>query len=109
MPTVSLLFPGCLSSSAESLVKEECHNRRSCSINADEPTFSNLCPGIGKYLKVTFICGKWPRPGGKDCSSECVLYDLGPSILHIIGAWMGDRAIDSFIFKFARRDIKILR
>ena len=50
---------GCLSSTAEGIVKDRCHNRRTCDIDADEQTFSKLCPGIGKYLKVSFICGEY--------------------------------------------------
>lgn len=53
---------GCLSSTAEQIVKNKCHSRRTCTITADEDTFGSFCADVGKYLKVSYVCGKCLQP-----------------------------------------------
>lgn len=65
---------GCLSSTAELIVKSKCHGRRSCIVYANEATFGNLCPNIGKYLKISYVCGEWGKGNGEHCLATFVSF-----------------------------------
>ena len=61
----------CRSPSSHRKVKAACNGKSSCKLKASSKMFGNPCPGIHKYLKVTYRCIKW---GTRYCSSEfCVM------------------------------------
>ncbi|XP_067946149.1 protein eva-1 homolog C-like [Watersipora subatra] len=47
---------GCLSYTSETIVKESCFGKRSCRLQVNKATFGDLCPQVGKYLRVDYIC-----------------------------------------------------
>ncbi|XP_042560349.1 L-rhamnose-binding lectin CSL3-like [Clupea harengus] len=46
----------CYSSDTLSVVKESCDGQLRCSIKASNRIFSNPCPGIYKYLDISYSC-----------------------------------------------------
>lgn len=46
----------CKSPRSREIVNAACGERRRCSIKADNSVFGNPCPGVRKYLEVSYIC-----------------------------------------------------
>ena len=56
---VMLYFSACQSHVAAEEMMKLCHNRKTCTVEAEEYVFGNPCPvGVNKYLNVIYTCGK---------------------------------------------------
>lgn len=46
----------CSSSTASRVAKQRCEGKRSCSLSASSGLYGDPCPGVGKYLTVSWDC-----------------------------------------------------
>ncbi|XP_042561025.1 L-rhamnose-binding lectin CSL3-like [Clupea harengus] len=77
----------CSSSNTLSVVKESCDGRLRCSIKASNRIFSNPCPGIYKYLDISYSCV--PLTSSKTCEGNISTLDCGLDVIKIHAANYG--------------------
>lgn len=49
-------IPACLARNSPALIKETCHGQQSCDLYAEDALYDDPCPGVIKYLFVSFTC-----------------------------------------------------
>ena len=49
-------IPTCNSKKAGQIIRDECHGQQSCDLYADDSMYDNPCPGVLKYLFVSYTC-----------------------------------------------------
>lgn len=49
-------IPTCIARNSPALIKETCHGQQSCDLYAEDALYDDPCPGVTKYLFVSFTC-----------------------------------------------------
>ncbi|XP_062391413.1 rhamnose-binding lectin-like isoform X2 [Sardina pilchardus] len=86
-PARQLSNTSCSAPSTLPVIRERCEGRGSCAVQASNLIFSNPCPGIHKYLNVSYSCV--PPESSQTCEGHHSRLECGSKVIQIQAANYG--------------------